>query len=119
MKQLLIAGARRLVMMAACAGVLAWTGCKKSDDASGGASAPQASTDPIDMTRFKQAFASSDPSLRLFMEETVSLVRARVPGEARDHLNKMLKYPKLTAEQGQAIQEMLSKLDTLGAGRSR
>ncbi len=108
---------------------LATSGCGKKEaantatppPAAGDSAAANPATalppDPVDMTRFTKAFASAEPGLKLFAEETVAVVRARAFADAAEQLQKLSRNPKLNAEQRAAIQDLSSRLAGVRGGR--
>ena len=69
--------------------------------------------DPIDMSALTKAFESADSSAKLFCQEIMASVRGKDFFGALSQFKMLEKNPKLTAEQKQAIQDVIAKLETL------
>jgi len=92
--------------------ILCCPACNRSDSGSGSAGTNNwhLASDPVDMTVLFQKFASADPALRLYVQDTAALVRAHAYPDAIEQLQKLMKNPKLTADQRRAIEEMITKI---------
>src|SRR5204862_5979708 len=86
--------------------------CNRSDGGSGSVNTNNwhLASDPVDMTGLFQTFASADPTLRLYVEETAALVRAHANSDAIEELQKLMKNPKLTTDQRRVVEEMIAKI---------
>ena len=102
--------------------VLAISGCGKSDQnaAAGSAAIPpvEVTPDPVDLTEVKKAFASASPALQIYLDETTSLIRARLFSDAIEQSQKLLKNPNLNSEQKTAVQNLMEKVKVLASGRT-
>ena len=97
-------------------------GCRKpdSDKAStvAGVSA-DVPADPVDLTEVRKAFESASPGLKLSVDETISAVRNRAFDVAIEQCQKLSKNPSLTPGQKQALENLVSKVRSLGASGVR
>lgn len=94
--------------------VLAIVGCGKGNStiengAAGGVTS-DVPADPVDLSEVRAAFASASPALRVSLDETISLVRARQFSDAVAHTQKFAKFPNLTSEQAKSLQNLIEKL---------
>jgi hypothetical protein len=108
-----------------CAAVLL-TGCGKgeadtsavtSNDPVVQAALASQPPDPVDLTQFLKAFATADAGLKLYADETVAVIRARVFRDAVEQLQKLSQNPNLSPEQRQAIHSVMTQLQSLPGGR--
>lgn len=129
-KSMVVQFARLVTRLSVCLGAVAalsLAGCGKqgaetpvSPAVAGAAAAvvaPATPPDPVDLSGFIKTFSGAAPAMKLFGEETVSTIRARQFADASEQLQKMLRNPKLTAEQKQAIQDVATKLQGLRGAR--
>ncbi len=109
-------GFRALLVMIALL-PMCFVGCGKSDSVPVQPSA--VSSDPIDTTELRKAFASASPGLRVYLDEALSLVRARNVGEAEGQFRKLLANPSLTAAQRTALADFVERMKTMRGNPSR
>jgi len=69
--------------------------------------------DPVDLTQFLKAFETAEPSLKLYSEETVMVIRGRAFADAIEQLQKLSRNPSLTPAQRAAIADVSQKLQAL------
>src|SRR4051812_35724883 len=81
------------ILLLLCAVILCCPACNRSDSGSGSAGTNNwhLASDPVDMTGLFQKFASADPALRLYVEDTAALVRAHAYPDAIEQLQKLMK----------------------------
>jgi len=92
---------------------LAGTGCKKSEvsNQSNQAASPTfVQVDPIDLSEMRLAFANADASMKVFVDECIGSIRARDFGFAAEQLEKLLRNPRLTPQQREAVQTTLARI---------
>ena len=92
---------------------LAGTGCKRSEvsnQSDQGASLTFVQPDPIDLSEIRSAFGNADASMKVYVDECISSIRARDFGFAAEQLEKLLKNPRLTPQQREAVQTTLARI---------
>jgi hypothetical protein len=102
----------RLIPMALIlAAGLGLAGCSKSNTVP----APAQNTGPAgaEISKVEKVFALADASLRFPVDETLGIVKAGGYADALPQLRKLAGNAKLTAEQKQALQELVRKLETM------
>jgi len=90
----------------------------------GGDSAPEATvdvtaplpSDPVDLTALNKTFQNADAGLKLYVEESVALIRTRAWTDASEQMKKLANNPNLTTEQKAAVTDLIGKLETLARG---
>ena len=89
-------------------------GCSKSDErvaVSGG------ENESPEVAKVRKAFENADASLRLPVEDALKVVQSGASADALSALTRLAGNPKLSAEQKQALEELVQKLK--GASTAR
>jgi len=82
------------------------------------ATAAPASAGPLDVARLRQVFASANPQLLIFLDETIAEIKARNYQIALGQMQRIGSDAKLTPEQKEAVQAAVLQLQGL-ASRGR
>jgi hypothetical protein len=95
------------------------SGCgnKPADVAGSGEVFVKAVPDPIDLSVVRKAFESADPALRVFLDETIGLIRGGHLVEASEQCQKLATNPGLTLKQKESLQGLQVKLQELKSGK--
>ena len=73
--------------------------------------------DPVDLTQFLKSFETANAGLKLYADETVAVIRARAFRDAMEQLQKLAQNPNLTPEQRQAVQGVVTQLQSMPGAR--
>lgn len=81
-------------------------------------SAAAVAADPVDTTQLHEAFASATPGLKIYLDESLNLLRVRNFSEALEQFQKLSDNGTLTPAQKAAVTDMITKVQNLAAGKS-